>query len=308
MGTAPLSQGAQWHCCCPCPLLPLSSADSRGLCTNTSKGDRGDSPRADPGLSFLPLLLHQVELSHINKQWWQCKLRFKVKRTKRLKSSCVHESRSWVKKNFPASFESGTETARGTYVIWGRGWDRMEAWFVHFQHKECWLFPVPASVLLPLQPLGMTTLSNTGLLDYWVVSKSRGHLFPSCSFSRRKRCTKITPYWLTGGLVEGEFLSLYKLCTVKYIIYFLRKSISPLEYVPHGPGKKFQLESIAAVPLFFTLRICFCLFRIFFGWWIENIPRRSYQDYCLQTEKILLLYYWDHEPRSFYRFPQLLSA
>lgn len=33
------------------------------------KGDTGDSPRADPGWSFLPLLLHQVELSRINKQW-----------------------------------------------------------------------------------------------------------------------------------------------------------------------------------------------------------------------------------------------
>lgn len=71
------------------------------------------------------------------------------------------------------------------------------------------------------QPLGMTTLANTGLWGSSVVSKSRGCLFPSCSFSRRKHCTKMTPYSLTGGLVEGEFLSPYKLCTVKYIIYFL---------------------------------------------------------------------------------------
>lgn len=31
--------GAQWHCCCPCPLPPHGSADSRGLCTNTGKAD-----------------------------------------------------------------------------------------------------------------------------------------------------------------------------------------------------------------------------------------------------------------------------
>lgn len=50
--------------------------------------------------------------------------------------------------------------------------------------------------------------------------------------------------WLLfGGLIEGEgeFLSPYKLCTVKYIIYFLQKSISPLEYVLQGPDKKFKL-------------------------------------------------------------------
>uniref|UniRef100_A0A8C3V1T4 Uncharacterized protein n=1 Tax=Catharus ustulatus TaxID=91951 RepID=A0A8C3V1T4_CATUS len=60
----------------------------------------------------------------------------------------------------------------------------------------------------------------------------------------------MTPCWLTGGLLEGEFLSPYKLCTVKYIIYFLQKSISPPEYVPHGPGKKFNtLHTKGSVPL-----------------------------------------------------------
>lgn len=49
-------------------------------------------------------------------------------------------------------------------------------------------------------------------------------------------------YVLTDwGLVEGEFLSPYILCTVKYIIYFLQKSISPPEYVPQGQDKKLKL-------------------------------------------------------------------
>lgn len=45
----------------------------------------------------------------------------------------------------------------------------------------------------------------------------------------------------TGRVIEGDFLSPYKLCTVKYIVYFLQKSISPPEYVPQGPDKKFKL-------------------------------------------------------------------
>lgn len=159
-----------------------------------------------------------------------------IKRTEHLKSSCVPESRSWVLKSFPASLESRTETVGGAGA--GTGWNHgsLTSSTGNTDCSQCQLL-----FSFHFQPLGMITLANAELLDYSVVSKSRGRLFPSCSFSRRKLCTKMTPYWLTGGLVEGEFLSPYKLCTVKYIIYFLRKSISPPEYVPHGPGKKSKL-------------------------------------------------------------------
>lgn len=69
----------------------------------------------------------------------------------------------------------------------------------------------------------------------------------------------MTVYRLSGGLLEGEgeFLSPYKLCTVKYIIYFLQKSISLPECVPLGLGKKFKLQTIAAVHPFPLLGFVF---------------------------------------------------
>lgn len=226
-------------------LLSLSPpSNSRGLCTNTSKGGTGDSPRADPGWSFLPLLLHQVELSCINKQWWQCKWGFRLREPSvQNPPVCLKAEAGFKKKKgFLHPLKAELKLWGGSCVIWGRAWDRMEPGLPHFQHRESWLFPVPAAVLFPLPATGNDNLvKHRTFLDYSMVSKSRGHLFPSCSFTRRKQCSEITPYWLTGGLVEGDFLSPYKLCTVKYIIYFLQKSISPPEYVPHRPGKKFKL-------------------------------------------------------------------
>lgn len=97
----------------------------------------------------------------------------------------------------------------------------------------------------------------------------------------------MTVYRLFAGLLEGEgeFLSPYKLCTVKYIIYFLQKSISLPECVPLGLGKKFKLSTIAAVHPFPLLGFVFCLFWFGFDDELKNILRKSYQDYCLQTEK-----------------------
>lgn len=175
-----------------------------------------------------------------------------------------------LKKRFPASLESRTETVGGTDVIWGRGWDRMEPRLAHFQHRGI-------LTVLSASCCSLTTSSHwewqpCQTQNFWATQwflKAEA-VSSQAVVSLGGNCIKMTPYWLTGGLVEGEFLSPYKLCTVKYIIYFLQKSISPPEYVPHRPGKKFKLQPIAAVPLFSTLRICFCLFRIFFGWRIEK--------------------------------------
>lgn len=47
-------------------------------------------------------------------------------------------------------------------------------------------------------------------------------------------------YVLTGDLVEGEG-EFPPINCVQLNIYFLQKSISPPEYVPQGPDKKFKL-------------------------------------------------------------------
>lgn len=148
-------------------------------------------------------------------------MRFGIKRTKRLKSSCVPESRSWVKKGFLHPLKAELKLWGGlvsSEAGAGAGWNRgsLTSSTGNSHCSQCQLL-----LSCHLQPLGMTALANTELWGSSVVSKSRGCLFPSCSFSRRKQCTKMTPCSLTGGLVEGEFLSPYKLCTVKYIIYFL---------------------------------------------------------------------------------------
>lgn len=98
-------------------------------------------------------------------------------------------------------------------------------------------------------------------------------------------------------------------CVQLNILYISYKRAFPLQNMSHTDlVRNSSCNPLLLFPFFPLLGFVFLSFGFSLGDESKNIPRRSYQDYCLQTEKILLLYYWDHEPRSFYRFLQLLSA
>lgn len=142
--------------------------------------------------------------------------------------------------------------------------------------------------------------------------KTGCHLFISCSFSigrdgvQKLLCTDCLGAWLR----ERENFSPPINCVQLNILYISYKRAFPLQNVSHRDLiRNSSYNPLLLFPLFHSwdLFSFVCFWNFFFCDELKNIPRRSYQDYCLQTEKILLLYYWDHEPRSFYRFPQLFS-
>lgn len=106
------------------------------------------------------------------------------------------------------------------------------------------------------------------------------------------------------GLRKRENFSPPRNCVKLNIVYISYKRAFPLQNMSHRDMiRNSSYNPLLLLPLFHSWDLFLFVLDFFFCDELKNIPRRSYQDYCLQTEKILLLYYWDHEPRSFYRFP-----
>lgn len=114
-------------------------------------------------------------------------------------------------------------------------------------------------------------------------------------------------HWLGAWLRESFSPPIN--CVQLNILYISYERAFPLQNMSHTDlVRNSSYNPLLLFPFFPLLGFVFVGFGFSLGDELKNIPRRSYQDYCLQTEKLLLLYYWDHEPRSFYRSPQLLLA
>lgn len=236
-------------------------------------------------------------------------MRFKIKRTKHLKSSCVPESRSWVKKKVSCIPWKQNWNCGGNWchLRQGLGQDGTKTLSLPAQgNSDC----SQCQLLFShhFQPLGMTTLSNTELLGYSVVSKAEAVSSQAVVSLGGNSVQKwLRTDWLGAWLRENFSPPIN--CVQLNILYISYKRTFPLQNMSHTDlVRNSSYNPLLLFPFFPPLGFVFVCFGFSLGEELKNIPRRSYQDYCLQTEKLLLLYYWDHEPRSFYRFPQLLLA
>lgn len=161
----------------------------------------------------------------------------RLKRTKHLKSSCVPESRSWVKKRFPASLESRIETVgwNWCHLRQGLGQDGTMA------------LSLPAQGILTLLSASCCSLAtsshwewqpcqtqNFGVTQWFLKAEA---VTSQAVVSLGRNCVQkwLRTHWL-GAWLRESFSPPINCVQLNIYIYFLWKSISPPEYVPHGPG------------------------------------------------------------------------
>lgn len=113
---------------------------------------------------------------------------------------------------------------------------------------------------------------------------------------------------LGACLRERENFSLLINCVQLNILYISYKRAFPFQNV--SPWDLVRSSSYQPL-LLFTLFHSWGLFFVCFGL-VLMMNWKTYLEKATKTtvyrlKKILLLYYWDHEPRSFYRFPHLFA-
>lgn len=120
----------------------------------------------------------------------------------------------------------------GTSVIWGRGWDRMEPWLAHFQHREYWLFSVPAAVLSTSSHWEWQPCQTQ---NFWVTQcflkaeaiSSQAVVSLGGNSVRKWLCTDWLGAWLR------EIFSLPINCVQLNILYISYKRAFPLQNMSH---------------------------------------------------------------------------
>lgn len=205
----------------------------------------------------------------------------KVNITRLLKPCHVPESRTCFLKRVSASAPLKAELKLlegGTCVIWSRGWVEMDPLLAlascgTAQPASCQLrgsthclsvgcCPVPSSSYW--QTISLSNQYRV-LITWWFINPDAISL--QAVVSLQEEMVYNNDYVLIDwGLVEGEFLSPYILCTVKNIIYFLQKSISPPEYVPQGQMRKWSCNPLLLLPLFHSWDLILFLGLFLFFW------------------------------------------
>lgn len=187
-------------------------------------------------------------------------MRFRIKKTKHLKSSCVPESRSWVKKRFPASLESRTET--------GGDW-------CHLRQGQ------GGTMALSLPAQGIVTVLSASCWGWqpwqtqdfgvpqWFLKAEAVSSQAVVSLGGNSVQKWLRTHWL-GACLRESFSPPIN-CVQLNILYISYERAFPLQNVSHTDlVRNSSYNPLLLFPFLPLLGFVFVGFRIFFGWRIEK--------------------------------------